>query len=484
MKNNNFLKIFIFRILLLSFFMIIGLNILVGVEYKNEYNLLNEKIETEEDILNNKVNKIVEETIYDILFLLDINEIDKKIVKKYELENKFKRFLNIKNYYKRIIIYDSEGNKKIDLDNYGENMDYENDNYIIDKVRKNEVYIYPIKCNCNNELVFSVMIPIIKDNKHLGNIIFEVSIDKLVEDFKRKYNSNNELSVFVIRENKIVYEIKNSLNEEEFDKIFKDKIVFNDEIFKNFDIYHRYYNLKIRINNNLLIKIDENYEHDFYKKNINVIVFLSESYFKNLRKIAFENVIKKHWIFLILFIIIAVVISYIYSKNIIYRHKIEENASFDKLTGLYNRYIAMEFLEKYIKSFDRNIEKLTIIYLDANNLKKINDSFGHKKGDEMLKTISNAIRNGKRESDIASRIGGDEFLLILPNCDENEAKKVKLRIEKYLEEYSEKLPLGCKFSASMGIEEYRKYDTLESFISKADKKMYENKKNKVDFREF
>ncbi|MEI8215960.1 MAG: HD domain-containing phosphohydrolase [Eubacteriales bacterium] len=100
----------------------------------------------------------------------------------------------------------------------------------------------------------------------------------------------------------------------------------------------------------------------------------------------------------------------------------------DQLTGLYNRRFYEEELMRLDK--ERNLP-LTIVMGDVNGLKLINDSFGHQKGDELLKKVADIIKKGCRADDIVARLGGDEFVIILPKTDELETSKVIDRI-KYL----------------------------------------------------
>jgi diguanylate cyclase (GGDEF)-like protein len=130
---------------------------------------------------------------------------------------------------------------------------------------------------------------------------------------------------------------------------------------------------------------------------------------------------------------------------------------------------------------DDNI--LSIAYIDLDNLKQINDKYGHNVGDLYIISISNILKTSIRENDYAVRMGGDEFMLILPLCGPEDAEKVvfknihdKISI-KNEELLSENKP---KISISYGISEYSKelYDNIDSFISSADEKMYKNKSKK------
>ena len=153
----------------------------------------------------------------------------------------------------------------------------------------------------------------------------------------------------------------------------------------------------------------------------------------------------------------------------------EFEATHDPLTGLFNR-TALEQLFKYEKNrADVLGRKVAFLFIDLDNFKSVNDRYGHAEGDRVLREIARIIRESIRGSDIAVRIGGDEFLIILPNSDVKASKSVGERIRKVIEETFR----GYKISASYGISIYPdEGKSLEELIDLADKRMYEMKKNR------
>jgi diguanylate cyclase (GGDEF)-like protein len=114
--------------------------------------------------------------------------------------------------------------------------------------------------------------------------------------------------------------------------------------------------------------------------------------------------------------------------------KLQEDSIKDALTGAYNRRFADEMIKHRIKVNKTNNSKSVLIMLDIDNLKNINDNFGHAKGDELITTISSTIINNIRDTDYLFRIGGDEFL-ILYNYTENQSPDSLIeRIKKELAE--------------------------------------------------
>ncbi|RUM30955.1 MAG: hypothetical protein DSY32_01680 [Aquifex sp.] len=153
----------------------------------------------------------------------------------------------------------------------------------------------------------------------------------------------------------------------------------------------------------------------------------------------------------------------------------EFEATHDPLTGLFNR-TALEQLFKYEKNrADVLGRKVAFLFIDLDNFKSVNDRYGHAEGDRVLREIARIIRESIRGSDIAVRIGGDEFLIILPNSDVKASKSVGERIRKVIEETFR----SYKISASYGISIYPdEGKSLKKLIDLADKRMYEMKKNR------
>lgn len=144
----------------------------------------------------------------------------------------------------------------------------------------------------------------------------------------------------------------------------------------------------------------------------------------------------------------------------------------DQLTGLYNRRYFDEELSRL--DTQRNYP-LTLAMGDVNGLKLVNDSFGHKTGDQLLVSVANSIRKACREDDIIARVGGDEFSIIFPKTTEEDAEKIIQRINYYVSQ--EKIgPLGV--SISFGFEtKYAEDESIESIIKNTEDHMYRHKLN-------
>lgn len=119
----------------------------------------------------------------------------------------------------------------------------------------------------------------------------------------------------------------------------------------------------------------------------------------------------------------------------------QEHFNTDSLTQLYNHRGFQECLSKELKNAEYNNSELSIVMMDVNNISKINRELGHVKGDEVIKLVSEKVKNNLRKSDIAGRYGGDEIAIILPNTDVSEAK--------YIAEYIT-YSLSCCFVDDVG----------------------------------
>ena len=108
-------------------------------------------------------------------------------------------------------------------------------------------------------------------------------------------------------------------------------------------------------------------------------------------------------------------------KIISQQQALEKLAMTDQLTGLYNRYFLNSFIEKALSLAKRHKYPLSILMIDLDKFKYINDTFGHEQGDEVLVSISKLLQQNCRLEDIAVRLGGDEFLVVLPHCPLDQA---------------------------------------------------------------
>ena len=156
-------------------------------------------------------------------------------------------------------------------------------------------------------------------------------------------------------------------------------------------------------------------------------------------------------------------------------NKIKYISYHDKLTDLYNR----SFLEEEIKRLDVNRKlPISIIMADLNGLKLVNDSYGHKAGDDLLINAADILKECCRSEDIVGRWGGDEFLIFLPNTNKKAAKKITKRIKKKLDEikinYKEKGYIPLSMAIGFAIKKNENED-IHEVLNEAEDKMYKHK---------
>jgi len=159
--------------------------------------------------------------------------------------------------------------------------------------------------------------------------------------------------------------------------------------------------------------------------------------------------------------------------------KLQKLATTDGLTKLYNSRSFYSQLELEVDRYNRYKHPLSLLLLDIDNFKEFNDNFGHLEGDKVLVRFSQIIKSCLRTNDSAYRYGGEEFTVILPETNGDEAKTVAQRIRSSLEtEKFKPIPdRNAKITISIGVTQYFPKEELSAFIRRADKAMYLSKKN-------
>lgn len=154
---------------------------------------------------------------------------------------------------------------------------------------------------------------------------------------------------------------------------------------------------------------------------------------------------------------------------------LEEKASLDELTKVFNRSKFQQLFKQTIDENKFNPKSLCLVIFDIDHFKKINDTYGHNKGDEVLVSVSQFIKAQIRMTDILCRWGGEEFTLLLVGSNIDAGVRICEKIRSLVETYSflEDRPV----TISMGITQYQEDDTLESFIARADNALYRAKKS-------
>ena len=153
--------------------------------------------------------------------------------------------------------------------------------------------------------------------------------------------------------------------------------------------------------------------------------------------------------------------------------KMERMALTDSLTGLYNRHYAHMRIKEEVKRANREKYPVSVVFVDIDKFKSINDTFGHDVGDIALKHVSSLLTLASREYDVTVRWGGEEFVLLLPNTDENGAYILAERLRNQIA--NSKFDY-CNITASLGIASFPTDDiNIDTVISYADSALYHSK---------
>jgi diguanylate cyclase (GGDEF)-like protein len=148
-------------------------------------------------------------------------------------------------------------------------------------------------------------------------------------------------------------------------------------------------------------------------------------------------------------------------------------AALDQLTGLYNRRSGEQRLAEEISRAVRHERPLTVLLLDLDGLKQTNDRLGHAAGDLVLKSFAGRLQRAIRGSDLAVRLGGDEFMVLLPECRADEVRHVIGRVEGLEIQYNSER-IACRFSR--GWTDYKVGETSEELLKRADEALYADKR--------
>jgi two-component system cell cycle response regulator len=161
--------------------------------------------------------------------------------------------------------------------------------------------------------------------------------------------------------------------------------------------------------------------------------------------------------------------------------RLREQVCVDELTGIYNRRGILNMLERETNRLSHNGSQLGILLIDVDEFKHINDTYGHSAGDEVLRAIGKVLRCSIRRSDAAGRIGGDEFLVVLPGVDELQAYQVAERIRSGIDQLAF-AGAGMHVSASIGVAVSESHGgSGRGLLDDADRSMYSRKRQNTPF---
>jgi len=204
---------------------------------------------------------------------------------------------------------------------------------------------------------------------------------------------------------------------------------------------------------------------------------------KKSQEVLFQRIMTALCLFLI------IVILYAFIKQTIIKRKLSLMIHTDSLTRVPNRYSLMKKGEDCFDSRSSDSNQMSVILLDIDNFKTVNDTFGHSKGDDVLKEIAKIGSSATREGDWFGRLGGEEFVAILPNSCASDARIVAERVRTSIYNHNwGSIDIGYQLSASIGVasadltDENNEIDSFNALLNIADKEMYKAKntgKNRV-----
>ncbi|MCK9492259.1 MAG: sensor domain-containing diguanylate cyclase [Sulfurimonas sp.] len=288
----------------------------------------------------------------------------------------------------------------------------------------------------------------------------EVSyIDEMLDMFKQRYNLD---VMFVTPDGEVVLSkkskyVKRHLNEMEVLKNYKDLITTQDanmfEYEKNSDDYIMQTKYIPELGVYLIVEacID-----DFAYKARNVFYF-------NLAISLF---------FTLIFALIIILILRSYHK------RLEKLADYDALTNIPNRRKFNEEFERFLSLHQRDARPISLLFLDIDNFKSINDKQGHQAGDKILVKTAEILRKNIRKTDLLARWGGEEFIIAFIDTNINDALNISQKIREAIEKDSKLKEISSYgVTASFGLTACNDTDSVDSIISRADNAMYEAKEN-------
>lgn len=145
-------------------------------------------------------------------------------------------------------------------------------------------------------------------------------------------------------------------------------------------------------------------------------------------------------------------------------------ATHDQLTGLYNRHYLSDTLSKRVAHAKRHGEALSVIIVDIDHFKNVNDTFGHLTGDIILKAVANVMQDSARKEDVAARFGGEEFIMVLDNCTADDAL---VKAENLRNKIQLLYPEDIAVTASFGVVQLEKdMQRCEDLLKNADMALY------------
>ena len=335
---------------------------------------------------------------------------------------------------------------------------------------------------------YRYVFPLFYNGQHVGSVETSISLQAVSELF---YNYYNDISAFIIRKEvvneKVFVDEKTNFLESDISKDYyydKEILEYNNSIIsaeleKEID----------KINSELYTQYQDqiNSGDEFYITSLalsRTIFFLPISNFKNEHVgymifynnqypliYSVDDIVQKLDLSFLAWLIITVFIIYLNksrSKFIILTKK-------DKLTGCFNRYAIDDIFNKEFSLYKRYYTPFSFVMFDIDHFKKVNDTFGHLSGDAVLKGIARIVRENTRTNDTFIRWGGEEFIIILPQTNLEEATNYSEKIRRAIEKQHFIKGHNKSITVSFGVTSFRENDTFDKVTKRLDENLYKAK---------
>lgn len=496
-KKINFLKLnFIIFLIAIFIFVIIS-----GLIIKYNENEIYNQIVNEELLSLNNINSFAENRLSyvnkDLSFLRDIYSKykTKTSLESADLEIIAKSFAYNRIYYDEFSVINTLGKERFRLNNYNkpqiivdDNLrDFSKEKWFFDFLNSNnDIYISKVALSVEKRMVEIPYRPIIKfyikvyKNQKIEDIIsITYNLNEIIRIISKESSNEFGYMEFLDKKGHYIYSIKRS---NEFGFLFEDKnnisIQNNNEELWNKIVFDGGNGKYISKNGDLYVyrKIrSRNLDYNLYLLYTNEKSLIKEKVYEISRIYIFSLAII---IFLVSVLILYSLKEYLLRKT--YNDKLEDLALYDTLTKIPNR----EYFNRKIEQNIKEKKSFSLLFLDLDGFKAINDTFGHHIGDEVLKAVSKKLRNSVKEKDFVARMGGDEFTIIMNDIRMKEIENICLRIIKNISEDMIIDENICKVGISIGVSRYpNDGENIDQIIRIADDMMYLVKsKGKNDFK--
>lgn len=335
--------------------------------------------------------------------------------------------------------------------------------------------------------------PVAYKNEHIGSVEVSVSVGSVIEQLKKRFKKEAQFIILkdLVKSKLFKNELSNYIPWPVDNMFFLDRAVQGKCILRNRISQKDAKIVKDELHKNF--KAGKAFCTEIYlDQNPAMLTFLPIMNFTG-DCIAYifsvsdnKRMIKERRAFVFIFIPLIILFLMLIVFTVYYRYsqkKFESMATYDFLTKVYSREVLFQKLDTEIARYKRYSKTFSIIMIDIDHFKNINDTFGHSAGDLVLSDIGQIFLNNIRETDVVGRYGGEEFIILLPETSLDNAVKVAENLKKLISEFN--FHKVGKVTASSGVAVMdRKFSSIEDLINLADERLYMAKqlgRNRVVF---